>query len=178
MTTEPSTTLFTTDRLLVRPIDLDRDLDALHDMYSDPDVVVHIGGRLDASPEETRERMEQRTSGHAPGLGFFAAELKENGEVVGIAAVRELDGGPEIEFGYHLRRRFWRQGLATEVGAGCIAYARDVLGLSEIWGIVAPANARSIAVQEKLGLVYQRTAIVYGLEHRLFRRTLTPGETS
>jgi RimJ/RimL family protein N-acetyltransferase len=49
--------------------------------------------------------------------------------------------------GWALGRDHWGRGYATEAGAAAVAWAGDV----ELVALIAPGNARSVRVAEKLG---------------------------
>ena len=58
---------------------------------------------------------------------------------------------PAVEVGWRLARDAWGHGYATEGGAASLAWG--FLGLAEIVSFTAPANARSRAVMERLGMI-------------------------
>ena len=86
----------------------------------------------------------------------------------------EQDDWPGVEVGWTLRPDCWGRGYATEAGAASLAYAFGVLGLSEVFSVILPENARSQAVARRLGLtlVEERGALLLSvgaprhLEHR------------
>jgi RimJ/RimL family protein N-acetyltransferase len=69
-----------------------------------------------------------------------------------------------IEVGWTLHRDYWGQGLATEGGRAAMECWRELLlDDAQLISITAPANARSRAVMERLGLTYRGTAQWRGL---------------
>src|SRR5690349_12604044 len=99
-------TIFETERLRVRPWTLgDDDLAAAFEIYSDPEVLRYMGGGAgDADLNQTRSRIERYRNAFndQSGFGVWAIAVKATGKVVGTVELVPLDGGPEIEVGYHL----------------------------------------------------------------------------
>src|SRR5207244_11159540 len=54
--------------------------------------------------------------------------------------------------GWRLARSSWGRGYATEAARACLDFAFRSLGLSEVVAFTVPANARSRAVMERLGM--------------------------
>jgi len=71
-------------------------------------------------------------------------------------AVGALLRGPlhalHTEIGWRLARSSWGRGYATEAARACLDFAFRNLGLSEVVAFTVPANARSRAVMERLGM--------------------------
>ncbi|MBM7787858.1 GNAT family N-acetyltransferase [Tenggerimyces flavus] len=59
-----------------------------------------------------------------------------------------------LEVGWALRRTFWGQGYASELGKAGLAYAFDVLGMRAVVSCTIRHNARSRAVMERIGMKY------------------------
>ncbi len=135
-----------TERLQLRPWTT-ADLDALHQLWSDP-TTIWWGAHV--SLEQTRELLQQiEREG-----GWWAVEYA--GQVVGNVFLRPSHHDPEaLELGYHLRSPYWGQGFATEAARALLATTSGKL----IEAIVVPDNARSQAVVRKLGFTVggQRT---------------------
>jgi RimJ/RimL family protein N-acetyltransferase len=67
---------------------------------------------------------------------------------------RELLDHPDLGFAF--LQRHWSQGYATEAAGATLAHARQSLGLTYVYGVVLPGNARSIRLLEHLGLRFLR----------------------
>ena len=65
-----------------------------------------------------------------------------------------------MEIGFALRPDHWGRGLATEAARFALAQARSRLGLRTLIGIATPENRASRRVLEKIGLRYERDAVV------------------
>src|SRR5262249_25959374 len=143
------------------------DAEAAFAIYGDAEVWRYMGGgEGDADVERSRARIGRfiERCGDRPGFGMWAVAEKTTGEVVGAVELVALDGGPEIELGYHLSRRHWGRGFATEVARGAVRYGFEVLGLRRIVGVVYPENLASRRVLEKCGMVYEKHGVWYGWE--------------
>ena len=104
------------------------------------------------------------------GFGNWAIVEKESGRVVGAVILQPLPGHPEIEVGWHLARRAWGKGYATESARLGVDYGFETLGLNRIVAVINPANHRSLAVAERLGMTQiQVSRVLAGIIAR-FRR--------
>ena len=100
------------------------------------------------------------------GHGLYRVDLAESGEAVGMCGLIKRDTLPDVDIGYALFPAHWGQGYAAEATTATRDYARDTLQLPRLLAICSPDNARSIALLQKLGLVYEGA------------REFTPGEPS
>jgi RimJ/RimL family protein N-acetyltransferase len=57
-----------------------------------------------------------------------------------------------VEVGWRLARAHWGKGYATEAARAALAFGFEQVGLNEIVSFTVPANTRSIAVMERLGM--------------------------
>jgi len=94
------------------------------------------------------------------GHGLWALILRATGELIGDCGLvhQPVDGGVEIELGYHVRRDLWRQGLATEAALACRDNGFDVLGCRRLISLIHPRNLASRRVAEKIGMTLCREA--------------------
>jgi RimJ/RimL family protein N-acetyltransferase len=117
-------TLFQTDRLRIRPWTLsDQDVAQAYAMYSNPEVARFIRDAPEESLETQRatlERVRARFVDAPEGIGWWAVELKETGRVIGTVSIKPLPGYDHVEVGYHLARRYWGHGYATEAAGGLL----------------------------------------------------------
>ncbi|MEJ2514431.1 MAG: GNAT family N-acetyltransferase [Gammaproteobacteria bacterium] len=152
-------TLLTTERLRLRrmrPTDAHR----IVRLDSDPEVKRWIDqGR----PPDARHIEEDvlphwlRMYGDTGGLGFFAAEDRATGEFLGwfhLKPWREDASRRTLELGYRLHRHRWGLGLATEGGRALLQAAFTEFGASRVVARAMAANAASLRVLEKCGMVF------------------------
>jgi len=96
----------------------------------------------------------------ARGWGWWAVELTETGELIGMAGLDPTEDDIPIsgvEIGWRLARAHWGHGYATEAAAAVLAFAFDTLALPEVLAIAAIGNTRSHAVMTRLGMTRLRT---------------------
>lgn len=147
-------TLFT-DRLVLAPYGA-TDLDDAAQMWADPAVTTHIGGRP-FSREEVWHRV-LRYLGHwnVVGYGSWTVRDRATGRYLGELGLMDsrrdtkpsFESIPEIGFAFapHAQGR----GYAREALAAAIAWADDQ-GLQQTVAIVAPAHDRSVKLLERMG---------------------------
>ncbi len=166
-----------TARLRLRPW-YDDDLDALAEMYADPEVMRYIGDGSVRTRDETaaglaRMRAEWDEQGH----GMFAVELRESGELTGWTGTTVPSFLPEVlpavEIGWRLARRFWGRGLATGPPAPPSGMRSTRSRLERILSICNVDNAASEAVMRKLGMHLDRETLVpaHGARVRVYAIT-------
>ncbi|HEY8602363.1 MAG TPA: GNAT family N-acetyltransferase [Thermomicrobiales bacterium] len=157
--------IFETARLLVRPWAAD-EAEAVFAIYRDPEVTRYLGNsRTHLTLDDSREwlaRIAARNAAATGGLGMWAAVAKATGVPSGSIGLGPLDGGPEIEVGYHLGRETWGRGYATELAHGALEYGFVTLGLARIVGVTFPENVASQRVLVKAGLRHQGRGQYYG----------------
>jgi RimJ/RimL family protein N-acetyltransferase len=150
-----------TDRLLLRTWSLE-DVEPAFPIYAHPEVVRFIGNKIDRTPDDTRQRVLRRLNDQERfGLSLWAVIEKATGQLIGACGLKHLEGGPQIEVGYHLARHTWGKGYATEGARACLRHGFNRLRLERIVGIVDPDNLASRHVLEKIGLSYEGTGHYY-----------------
>ena len=104
--------------------------------------------------DELVERIE--AGFEANGFGLWALEVRATGEFVGFTglAVPEFEAHftPGVEVGWRLARSAWGNGYATEAARGAVSFGFQEVGLAEAVSFTTPANRRSRAVMERLGM--------------------------
>lgn len=161
MTRPDSTTIIETKRLLFRRLTLS-DLDALAELYRDPEVRRYFpeGTR---TYEETKRGLEHFIKGYIqhPELGFWATIYKATGACIGRCGINPqmIEGQPELEVGYLIGKAYWRQGLGGEAAHAIVDYGFEQLGLPRLICAIDPKNQASIKVAEKIGMRLEREAM-------------------
>jgi len=134
-------------------------------MWADEDVVRFIGGRP-FGEDECWARLH-RYAGHWAllGFGYWAVREKETGRFVGevgfMDAKRDIDppfnGAPEA--GWAFRPAFQGKGYAREAVDALMAWGDAKWGGARTVCMIAPENAPSIRVAERVGYrEYARTS--------------------
>ena len=144
----------TTARLRLRNW-LAEDLDAFAEMSQDPEVMQHFPSLF------TREQAEAALVRNATfiaekGYGFWAVEVIGGAPFIGFCGIKDVPFDapftPAIEVGWRLARAHWGKGYATEAARAAIDHGFGTLALDEIVAFLLPANQRSAAVCERLGM--------------------------
>ncbi|OEC92903.1 MULTISPECIES: GNAT family N-acetyltransferase [unclassified Rhizobium] len=148
---------FETERLILIPRTM-ADLDDCIAMDRDPEVTRFIPGPwqdVDAHRTFVKSRIE---ANFGDGLGYWSIRAKENlKQFLGWILLIPADAiGPDIEIGWRLNRLAWSKGYATEAARPVLAHAFQTLELDRVIADIAPGNAASIRVAQKLGLSQPR----------------------
>ena len=113
------------------------------------------------SLDEIRAQVERFERGWAEdGVSQWAAVDLESGSFIGrLGMMRHHDWPLEpspVEVGWILDQRYWGRGLATEAGRASLELWRERLRDDAcLLSITSPANRRSQAVMQRLGLTYR-----------------------
>ena len=95
---------------------------------------------------------------------------RETGELLAVCGLLAVEGtGPEIEVAYHVMRRHWNRGVATEAAGACVEAGLGA-GLDRVVAFVVPENVASVRVLEKIGMRRDGMARAYGLDLGALRR--------
>jgi ribosomal-protein-alanine N-acetyltransferase len=158
--TDLQTNILETKRLILRRLTID-DLDALFTLYRDPEVRRYFPeGTL--TYEETKEELEWFIDVYYGryGFGLWATIHKETGEFIGRCGLIPwtIEGRQEVEVAYLLDKRYWGQGLGTEVAQAILKYGFEQLQLSRLICMVDPENQASNKVARKMGMTLEKEA--------------------
>jgi len=145
----------TTERLVLRGWS-DPDRAPFAALNADPRVAEFLSRLLDRTESDALvDRFVARwaTDGH----GLWAVERREDGRFIGFVGLAaptfEAAFTPCVEVGWRLAPEAWGHGYATEGAREALRFGFGELGLEEIVSFTVPANVRSRAVMERLGMV-------------------------
>jgi len=152
-----------TDRLILRPF-AETDLDSWAEICADEEVMRFLGGKTWTRMEAWRHIAT--TLGHwlLRGYGPWAVELRDNAQLVGRVGFINPEGWPGFELGWTLGRSAWGNGYATEAAGRALEHAFTQMGRDHVISLIHPDNHGSLAVAERLGEKFERTAEVMGEE--------------
>jgi RimJ/RimL family protein N-acetyltransferase len=163
-----------TNRLRLRPFRPD-DVDALHAMWSHPEVGRWVGGTHADVTESVEELEEHLTHQARHGFAFWAVEERESGRLVGEVGLMLFENrGPDVEIGWCVRRDVWGRGYAQEAASAWLDAGFTELGLDRIIAVVLPSNTRSRRLCERLGMRETGMRWAYGADHVLYE-VFAPG---
>lgn len=166
--------VFQTERLTAREWKLS-DLPFALELWGDADVMqlVVLQGKL--SQDQVVQRLHDeidRQKHH--GIQYWPLFETKSGQFIGCSGLRPCTFTPgdpllekNYELGYHIIKRCWGKGYATEAAKGVIKYAHEKLGLTKFYAGHHPHNVNSQKVLLKLGFEHAET-IFYeatGLQH-------------
>ncbi|MGA6985131.1 MAG: GNAT family N-acetyltransferase [Terriglobales bacterium] len=167
-----------TARLLLREF-TPQDAGALALVLSDPETMRYFPAPYDrAGVEQWIERNRQRY--RDDGVGLWAMELTkthdsevyalEGHKIIGDCGIvlQSLEGERLYEIGYHLRRDFWGQGLATEAAIACRDWAFANLKTERLISLIRPENLPSCRVAERTGMTVWKEVNWHGLPHHVY----------
>jgi RimJ/RimL family protein N-acetyltransferase len=162
-----------TERLLLRQWRED-DVEPLAEIHTQPEYVEFMHVR-DTPGQIARFREQWQDVG----FSHWAVEELGGGRLIGhIGLMRHFDwplAEAPVEVGWALHRDWWGRGLATEgAQAAMECWLEQLLEDEQLLSIALPANARSRAVMERLGLTYRGTADWRGFEHVWYAVDRTP----
>jgi ribosomal-protein-alanine N-acetyltransferase len=149
-----------TERLLLRTW-MPSDAPALLEISSDPEVTRF----LPMSGPPTLEMMQawierQMNEQDREGFSVWPVVQKETGRLIGRCGLHRLPEG-YVEVAWIFERAVWGQGYATEAAEAACRYGLDVLKLPQLYALINPANASSIAVAYRLGMRFDRVVRAY-----------------
>lgn len=128
-------------------------------LNADPAVMEHFPGVLTrAASDALAEHVEAHFAAH--GFGPWAVEVVGGGPFIGFVGLAhvgfEAPFTPAVEIAWRLARPAWGHGYATEAAREACRIAFAELGLPELVSFTVPANTRSRAVMERLGMEHDR----------------------
>jgi RimJ/RimL family protein N-acetyltransferase len=156
-----------TERLALRRLELN-DAAFILELLNQPSFIRHIGDKGVRDLEDARNYLVTGPleSYRRFGFGLYLSSLRAQGAAqsprVGICGFVKRETLPDVDIGFALLPQYAGLGYATESARAVLAYGRESLGIERILGIVAPDNAASIAVLEKIGLRFERCVVLGG----------------
>jgi ribosomal-protein-alanine N-acetyltransferase len=97
-----------------------------------------------------------RATSRKQGYGHWALEAVGVAPFIGTAGLAALpfqeSVTPRVMIAWRLARAYWGCGYGTEAGRAILSFAFEEIGLEEVVAFTVPANQRSRAVMERLGM--------------------------
>src|SRR5262249_5031224 len=100
------------------------------------------------------------------GTGWWALERKDTGAFIGQVGAFRRDGQTDLELGWVVHRPHWNHGFATEAARAALEHALTTLGEERAISQIAPENAASIRVAERIGQRFEREIDFFGEKYR------------
>lgn len=132
-----------TKRLILRAPRAE-DLDEMFCAYSDPQAMRYWSTPPHATPETTKDILDNRISHWAEAPVNFQIEM--DGAYIGNAGNYARN-----EIGFMLQRPYWRQGILTEAMEAILPYLWQVTDHDHLFADADPENAASCGLLKSLG---------------------------
>ncbi len=162
--------IFHTERLTAREWE-SSDLPLALELWGDADVTQLIVRQGKLNRDQVVQRLHDEIDRQKiHGIQYWPLFETKSGQFIGCCGLRPCTFTPEEknhELGFHIVKRCWEKGYATEAAKGVIKYAHEKLGLTKLYAGHHPHNANSKKVLLKLGfqhaedIFYEAT----GLQH-------------
>jgi [ribosomal protein S5]-alanine N-acetyltransferase len=137
-------------KVLLRWLTTD-DLDALHEIFSDPEVARYLAIPRQQSRADTEQFLAGIHEGYRTS-SLYQWGIEHDGRVVGTCTLGGLDWeNRRAEIGFALARAAWGQGLMPDALTAVINHAFNDLRLHRIEADVDPRNSASLRLLERLG---------------------------
>jgi len=141
-----------------------QDLAVARELWGDIEVTRFFGGPF--SDEEIRQRLEREiTRMNTYEFQYWPIHSLSDNEHVGCCGLRPYRQEDGIhELGFHLRPKYWGQGLAVEAARAVIAFSFETIGAKSLSAGHHPENGSSKKVLESLAFVIRMTNFSRRLE--------------
>ncbi|WP_277014382.1 GNAT family N-acetyltransferase [Flavobacterium lindanitolerans] len=157
-----------TSRLILRELD-SKDAKNFYDLNSNPNVIKYTGNSAFKNVEEAKEFLENYTDYKFNGYGRWAVILKTTDKFIGWCGLKFDELENETDIGFRFFEEEWNKGYATESAIACIHYGFEKLKLKRIIGRAMKENVGSIKVLEKIGLEYEKNAVLAGKDAVIYK---------
>ena len=154
------TQLIETDRLILRKFSIDDAESMYRNWASDSEVTRYLTWPAQTSAEVSKAVLENWTASYAQENYYqWAIILKSHGNdpIGSIGAVNMNDDISMVHIGYCIGRKWWHQGIMSEVLKAVMDFFFDTVGANRIECRHDPKNPHSGMVMKKCGMQYEGT---------------------
>ncbi len=144
-----------TQRLYLREI-TPEDAEYAYGLNLDPEVIKYTGDEPFESVSSARTFLENYDQYKKYGFGRWAVINKTDHEFLGWCGLKYTADLNEVDIGFRFFKKHWNRGYATESAKACLDLGFNNFGILNIVGRAMKENFRSIAVLEKIGMIYCR----------------------
>lgn len=143
-----------TDQLALRELTRN-DFQPWHHILSDQQTMQYYPRAFDM--DKTKSWIDWNLDNYSRyGFGLWAIILKETNQFIGDCGITMQnihgDGNLFPEIGFHIDKRFWRKGYASQAAKACLRYAFENMDFDEIFCYQKWTNIPSRKVAEKIGM--------------------------
>jgi ribosomal-protein-alanine N-acetyltransferase len=153
-----------TERLRLSPFGVG-DVDALHVLWTDPDVRRYLWDD-EVIPRSTAEEIVAGSAADfaARGYGFWSLWPRDGGALMGFCGFRRFEATDAPELLYGILPPWWRRGYVTEAGHAVIRFGFERCGFTRIVAATDTPNQSSVQVMQRLGMVFEARREFHGLD--------------
>ena len=133
------------------------DLPHAIELWGDPAVTALIDRRGKLTEEEVAQKLSAEIDRErSDGVQYWALFTRYDGEFVGCCGLRRwiYTPAPNFELGFHIVKRCWGKGYASEAAQGALDYGWRQLRLRKVYAGHHPDNRNSRHILEKLGFKF------------------------
>ncbi|MCR5600525.1 MAG: GNAT family N-acetyltransferase [Ruminococcus sp.] len=141
-----------TQRLILREYTLD-DFNALYEIVSDPETMQHYPAPF--NEEKTRNWIMWNLDNYDKyGFGLWAIVLKETGGFIGDCGLtmQNIDGEMLPEIGYHISKKYQRQGFAKEAARAGRDWTFQNTAYNAVYSYMKYTNIASYSTAASVGM--------------------------
>jgi len=152
------TNTFETTRLHLTPTSAE-DAALFLELLNTPKWLKYIGDRNVKTLAASKTYIEERVRPQFDRLGYgnYTLALKNNGTKIGCCGLYDREGLEGVDIGFSLLPEFEQKGYGYEAAVMIRDLGLKRFNLPKIGAITVPENEASIALLEKLGLVFIKT---------------------
>ena len=143
-----------TKRLILREY-MEDDFKELYEILSDPITMSHYPKPYDE--EGTMRWLNWCINSYKQnGFGLWAVILKETNTFIGDCGIsmQKIDGEWLPEVGYHINKKYWRNGYAKEAGLAVVKWAFMNTNYLNLYSYMTKDNIASYKTAESLGMKF------------------------
>lgn len=166
-----------TKRYILREINKE-DIEEIFRILSDEEIIKHLNMEKHNNIDDTKKLINEYSIGLKRGEKYpFAIIHKETKEFIGVFLIK-LDVFDEdcFEFTVYIKKKFWNQGVYTEVLKYMIEFAFDTIKTGNFRGFVMEKNEASSRVLEKCNFKLEKIFKVDGIEGNIKSYLMTKEE--
>lgn len=141
-----------TPRLILRQYTID-DYNALYEILSDPETMAHYPAPF--ATERIRNWITWNLENYRKyGFGLLAVTQKETGTFIGDCGLtlQNIDGEMLPEIGYHIHKKYWRQGYGSEAARAVRDWAFRNTPYDTLYSYMKYTNIGSYATAAACGM--------------------------
>lgn len=148
-------TVFETERLHIRPINLD-DADINLKLVNTKEFKEFVGERNVNTLDESREYIRQRNQPQIERVGYgnFTLIEKNTGKKIGGCGLFHREGLEVVDIGFSFIPEYYGKGYGYEAASRILRAAFEEYGLTKVSAITVKKNIASQKLIEKLGLKF------------------------